>query len=37
LAWDCGWGFDIPTVNRSGWTVIAITVSLLIFTIIALF
>lgn len=25
LAWDAGWGFEIPTVYRSGWAVIAFT------------
>jgi succinate dehydrogenase / fumarate reductase cytochrome b subunit len=23
LAWDTGWGFDIPTMERTGWIVVA--------------
>jgi succinate dehydrogenase / fumarate reductase cytochrome b subunit len=23
LAWDAGWGFDLPTAYRSGWSVVA--------------
>ena len=26
LLWDAGWGFDIPDVYRSGWTVAVLTV-----------
>ena len=26
LLWDIGWGFDIPDVYRSGWTVAVLTV-----------
>jgi succinate dehydrogenase / fumarate reductase cytochrome b subunit len=26
LLWDVGWGFDIPDVYRSGWTVAVLTV-----------
>jgi len=22
LAWDCGWGFSLPAVYRSGWAVV---------------
>lgn len=29
LLWDAGWGFDIPEVYRSGWTVAVLT---LVFT-----
>lgn len=24
LLWDIGWGFDIPTTYRTGWTVVAL-------------
>ena len=26
LLWDVGWGFDIPDVYRSGWTVAVLTI-----------
>jgi len=26
LMWDVGWGFDIPEIYRSGWTVTVLTV-----------
>src|SRR5690606_9970792 len=26
LLWDAGWGFEIPKVYRSGWTVVVFTV-----------
>ncbi len=26
LMWDMGWGFDIPEIYRSGWTVTVLTV-----------
>jgi succinate dehydrogenase / fumarate reductase, cytochrome b subunit len=26
LAWDVGYGFEKPTYNRSGWTVVIATV-----------
>jgi len=25
LAWDAGWGFALPVMHRSGWTVVAAT------------
>lgn len=25
LAWDAGWGYDLPTVHRTGWAVVAAT------------
>ena len=28
LLWDAGWGFDIPDVYRSGWTVAVLTLVL---------
>jgi succinate dehydrogenase / fumarate reductase, cytochrome b subunit len=28
LAWDAGWGFELPTAYRSGWTVMVLTVVL---------
>lgn len=28
LAWDAGWGFDLPDVHRSGWTVVIATAAL---------
>ena len=28
LLWDAGWGFDIPEVYKSGWTVAVLTVVL---------
>ena len=28
LLWDIGWGFDIPDVYRSGWTVAVLTLAL---------
>jgi succinate dehydrogenase / fumarate reductase cytochrome b subunit len=28
LAWDAGWGFDLPTAYRTGWTVLVLTVVL---------
>jgi len=28
LAWDVGWGFELPTAYRSGWTVLILTVVL---------
>ncbi len=30
LAWDCGWGFEIKSFYRSGWTVIAAAAALTI-------
>ena len=27
LMWDMGWGFDIPEIYRSGWTVAVLTVA----------
>ena len=28
LAWDAGWGFELPTAYRTGWTVLVLTVVL---------
>ena len=28
LAWDMGYGFDVPTANRTGWLVIVLSVLL---------
>ena len=28
LAWDCGWGFDLETTYRTGWTVLAAAATL---------
>jgi succinate dehydrogenase / fumarate reductase, cytochrome b subunit len=28
LAWDSGYGFDLPTAYRTGWTVVAVSVVL---------
>jgi succinate dehydrogenase / fumarate reductase cytochrome b subunit len=28
LAWDAGWGFELPTAYRTGWTVLILTVVL---------
>lgn len=28
LAWDAGWGFDIPTAYKSGYAVVALTILL---------
>ena len=28
LLWDAGWGFELPRVNASGWTVVVLTVVL---------
>lgn len=28
LLWDAGWGFDLPTAYRTGWTVAACTLAL---------
>jgi succinate dehydrogenase / fumarate reductase, cytochrome b subunit len=27
LAWDIGWGFEIPEFYRSGWTVVVLTIA----------
>ncbi len=35
LAWDAGCGLDIPTVNRTGWAVIAISLVLTLITFMA--
>lgn len=34
LAWDCGWGMDMPTVNRSGKLVLGATAALTLLTVI---
>ena len=34
LAWDCGWGLDMPTVNRSGKVVLAATAALTALTVV---
>lgn len=34
LAWDCGWGLDMPTVNRSGKVVLAATAALTVLTVV---
>lgn len=26
LAWDAGWGFDIPTMTKTGWSVVVLSV-----------
>ena len=28
LSWDAGWGFELPTVYRSGWTVVLASLAL---------
>lgn len=28
LAWDAGWGFELATVHRSGWAVVAVSIAL---------
>jgi succinate dehydrogenase / fumarate reductase cytochrome b subunit len=30
LAWDAGWGYELPTAYRSGWTVLIATIVLTI-------
>ncbi len=35
LAWDAGWGFELPRVHASGWTVVAATCVLTVVTVIA--
>lgn len=32
LAWDVGWGYDLPTMHRTGWTVVAATAVLTVAT-----
>jgi succinate dehydrogenase / fumarate reductase, cytochrome b subunit len=32
LAWDAGWGYDIPTTYRSGWAVLIGTAALTVLT-----
>ncbi len=32
LAWDAGYGYDLPTTHRSGWLVVGATVGLTVLT-----
>ena len=35
LFWDAGYGFDLPTTYRSGWTVVAASAALTVIAVIA--
>lgn len=32
MVWDAGWGFDMPTLRKTGWTVIVVSVFLTFLT-----
>ena len=34
LAWDCGWGMDLPTINRTGKLALGATAALTLLTVI---
>jgi len=37
LAWDAGYGFDLPSTHRSGWAVLIAAAALTLFTWVAVF
>lgn len=32
MVWDAGWGYDMPTLRKTGWTAVIVSISLTLLT-----